>query len=571
MEKKLLISFFLLTKIFFCSAQTSLNTNGILFQAIATDQTGKPVIQKNIFIRDNILFNGINGQNIYSEMFSVKTSSEGVFTIIIGKGTPESGNSFDSIDWSIGRYFLNIKIAIPPINANNSWIPNNSDFIDIGTSQFWSVPYAFYANNVKGLNSKLSFSDTTQMLNPYLKKIELSGFLDSLLISGNKTTIDTSTGFYINYDTLKNKNNGVEFQTSDNANYRIFNTDTVYNGVTDNFFNLGYNYLPTIQYVKKYYEKPSLKLQMENTYNHNSQNLTEFNLDYIPPYSNNFYRYLYLQIDQATNLGTWEFGSNNFIIYNDKVGSNNINFKILNGDSLVSYKPTNVLSSPQITSLSINPINNIGRLNFSNNNITKWDINYRPDDMDKLKIYNSQQTEVSQFDQNGNFTAKTLRVYNGYSNSFLKADGSLDSSIYLSKNLADSIYLRKQGDTITNTLLFNSENSPPIIFQNINLTNTPMIGAIEFDGRNLYFTDTSGKRNTIAIKITETTDEFIVDDSNLNTFQLNHIPALNTNVKMYINGLRVSINNYTVNNNIVTYTNNPALNLNDRVSFDYSY
>jgi hypothetical protein len=59
----------------------------------------------------------------------------------------------------------------------------------MGTSQFWSVPYALYAGNVKGADGKLNTSDTAAMLKPYFTAINLKANIESPTFTGTVSGI----------------------------------------------------------------------------------------------------------------------------------------------------------------------------------------------------------------------------------------------------------------------------------------------------------------------------------------------------------------------------------------------
>jgi hypothetical protein len=128
-------------------------------------------------------------------------SSTGVFTIVIGKGQKLSGpSSINSLDWSAGPYFLNLKAAVAPSVPLTNW---NADqqYVDMGTSQFWSVPFALYASKVAGFDLKLNIADTTNMLKPYLRKSDttnLSGRIDA-----NNTAVSQESARAVASETLK--------------------------------------------------------------------------------------------------------------------------------------------------------------------------------------------------------------------------------------------------------------------------------------------------------------------------------------------------------------------------------
>lgn len=103
---------------------------GINYQAVYRDANGL-VKNKTIAVECFILDNSSLGAIIYSETHSPKTNNEGLFTLIVGKGT--SPKAFSSIDWSNGQKWCEIRV----------------DGTKLGSFQFQSVPYALYAENIK--------------------------------------------------------------------------------------------------------------------------------------------------------------------------------------------------------------------------------------------------------------------------------------------------------------------------------------------------------------------------------------------------------------------------------------
>ncbi len=165
-------------------AQVSQAPDGIQFQALATDANGHPAAGRVIYVKDAIVAKTATGTIVYSETFKVTASSAGIFTIVLGKGTYASGvSSIANIDWANGPFFLNLKIAVEPTVPTASWNVNN-EYVDLGTSQFWSVPYALYAGNVKGADAKLNISDTAAMLKPYFTSINLKANIESPTFTG---------------------------------------------------------------------------------------------------------------------------------------------------------------------------------------------------------------------------------------------------------------------------------------------------------------------------------------------------------------------------------------------------
>jgi hypothetical protein len=109
---------------------------GIFYQAVARDNTGKELANKNIDVKFSIISGNPLGTVVYQELYSdVTTSKYGVFSLIIGKGTPTGGlyGDLSQIQWNTAFHYLKVEVKF------------DNDFIDMGTMQFLAVPYALYA------------------------------------------------------------------------------------------------------------------------------------------------------------------------------------------------------------------------------------------------------------------------------------------------------------------------------------------------------------------------------------------------------------------------------------------
>ena len=134
-------------------AQSQVVPDGILFQAVARDANNNAAGNRNVYIQIYIKKGTISGSTDYSESFKVVSTSEGIFSIVIGQGTRMSGaTSLKLLDWTNSLYFVNIKIAIEPTLLNPDWKADNN-YVDIGTSQLWTVPYAFASETTKYADS----------------------------------------------------------------------------------------------------------------------------------------------------------------------------------------------------------------------------------------------------------------------------------------------------------------------------------------------------------------------------------------------------------------------------------
>src|SRR5664280_439017 len=138
MASKRIIRYYLLL-ICLISGSLSFGQNvnpGIYYQAVARDNSGKELVNKNIDVKFSIISGNPLGTVVYQELYSdVTTSKYGVFSLIIGKGTPTGGlyTNLSQIQWNTAFHYLKVEVKF------------DNDFIDMGTMQFLAVPYALYA------------------------------------------------------------------------------------------------------------------------------------------------------------------------------------------------------------------------------------------------------------------------------------------------------------------------------------------------------------------------------------------------------------------------------------------
>lgn len=107
---------------------------GINYQAIARDAGDAIIVSTDITVEITILSDLLPE---YSETHMLTTSPFGVFQLVIGQGVPVSG-TFGAIDWSSGVKEVQTRIDF------------GSGYVDMGTTQMWSVPFAQYAAESPG-------------------------------------------------------------------------------------------------------------------------------------------------------------------------------------------------------------------------------------------------------------------------------------------------------------------------------------------------------------------------------------------------------------------------------------
>jgi hypothetical protein len=138
MASKGTIRYYLLL-IFLISDSLSFGQNvgpGIYYQAVARDNSGKELVNKNIDVKFSIIIGNPLGTIVYQELYSgVNTSKFGIFSLIIGRGTPTGGiyTNLSQIQWNTASHYLKVEVKF------------DNDFIEMGTMEFLAVPYALYA------------------------------------------------------------------------------------------------------------------------------------------------------------------------------------------------------------------------------------------------------------------------------------------------------------------------------------------------------------------------------------------------------------------------------------------
>ena len=125
--------------LFLCTFINAQVPQGLNYQAVARTADGVIIPTQNISVRFSILDISITGATLYSETHTVVTNSYGLFTLVIGKGTPVT-STFPGINWASGTdKFLKVEIA--PAGGSNYQLQ--------GTTQLMSVPYALYAEKTR--------------------------------------------------------------------------------------------------------------------------------------------------------------------------------------------------------------------------------------------------------------------------------------------------------------------------------------------------------------------------------------------------------------------------------------
>jgi uncharacterized protein (TIGR02145 family) len=154
--KRILLTFSLVLVCLLITAQVP---QGFNYQAVAHSSTGAPIINTTLQAKIGILSDTLTPVVVWEELHStVKTNANGVFNLVIGTGTRQSGSAsaFSDIDWSKTPLFLKIQIYY-----QNAWKY-------LGTSKLWSVPFSMASGNktdVSGVQTEINAIETGAGLN----------------------------------------------------------------------------------------------------------------------------------------------------------------------------------------------------------------------------------------------------------------------------------------------------------------------------------------------------------------------------------------------------------------------
>jgi hypothetical protein len=116
--------------------------NAFNYSGVARDTQGNAIASTAIGIQISILKSSSTGVPQYIENHTVTTDAFGLFNLVIGAGSIQSGD-MASIDWSNDNYYLQVGMDAA----------GGTNFLIMGTTQLLSVPYALYAKSAGSVTS----------------------------------------------------------------------------------------------------------------------------------------------------------------------------------------------------------------------------------------------------------------------------------------------------------------------------------------------------------------------------------------------------------------------------------
>ncbi len=198
MDKKLYITITFCVVIFLlCHAQAPEVIN---YQAVIRNSAGQPLPGgQAVGLSFNVLNNSDTGQIVYQETATDTTNALGIINYKIG-----SHASLGVINWSNGAKFLQVKVD--PAGGSN--------YVNMGTSQLLSVPYALFANNsasgprgptgatgnngIQGATGAIGIKGATGATGP----IGIQGVTGAIGVTGTTGATGATGGFTVNIGDL---------------------------------------------------------------------------------------------------------------------------------------------------------------------------------------------------------------------------------------------------------------------------------------------------------------------------------------------------------------------------------
>jgi hypothetical protein len=123
--------------------------NLLNYQGVARNAVGNPLPNQSMKLRLSVHDLLPSGAVVYSEIRAITTNLGGLFSVQIGSaGASSSTGTIAGVNWIVGNKFL--QVELDPASNNN--------YIDIGTVQLVSVPYAFGAGSASTVKTNANLT-----------------------------------------------------------------------------------------------------------------------------------------------------------------------------------------------------------------------------------------------------------------------------------------------------------------------------------------------------------------------------------------------------------------------------
>lgn len=204
------------------------------YQGIARDAAGNPLSHQKISLQISILNTAEASEPEYSEIQTVVTNEFGLYNLQIGNGTVVTGN-IKLISWETGNKY--VKVSIDPAGGNN--------FVNAGTSQLLSVPYAIYSERSGSCKPASEHNTRTGAVNSnvthvagdanYMSKFTALNTIGKSMIFDNGTNIGIGTASPLSKLHLLTTTGNVEHIRMQNTNSTGFGKFLMHNDNASNY------------------------------------------------------------------------------------------------------------------------------------------------------------------------------------------------------------------------------------------------------------------------------------------------------------------------------------------------
>lgn len=128
-------SLLLTTALVLCTLAQAQVPQAFDFQGVARNASGNVLSNADIAVRLSVRSGSAGGTVVYQEEHAITTNAFGLFTVAVGQGTVLQG-VFGTIAWDAAAHYLQVEMDA------------GSGYLDMGTTQLLSVPYALHAGGV---------------------------------------------------------------------------------------------------------------------------------------------------------------------------------------------------------------------------------------------------------------------------------------------------------------------------------------------------------------------------------------------------------------------------------------
>lgn len=125
---------------------------GIPYQSVVRNSSGNIVANQSVTIRFSIHDSSLTGSIVYQETHSPTTNAFGQVSLTIGLGIVSTG-IFAAINWAQHSKFLQVELDVT----------GGTTYIDMGTTQLMSVPFALYANTASSTKCNGCYTCPTEI------------------------------------------------------------------------------------------------------------------------------------------------------------------------------------------------------------------------------------------------------------------------------------------------------------------------------------------------------------------------------------------------------------------------